>query len=59
MKNIKLSVIIAVYNKLEQLSNILLAFNEQIELPDEVIIVDDGSSEKIEEKLNGGGCSIN
>lgn len=55
MKNIKLSVIIAVYNKLEQLSNILLAFNEQIELPDEVIIVDDGSSEKIEEKLNGGG----
>lgn len=54
MKNIKISVIIAVYNKLEQLSNILLAFNEQIELPDEVIIVDDGSSEKIEEKLKVG-----
>ena len=52
MKDIEISVIIAVYNKLEQLRNILLAFNEQIELPDEVIIVDDGSSEKIEEKLN-------
>lgn len=49
--NIKLSVIISVYNKFEQLKNILLALNNQIELPYEVIIADDGSSENVEESL--------
>ena len=47
----KISVIISVYNKLEQLKNILIFLNEQTTLPDEVIIVDDGSSERIEDKL--------
>lgn len=47
----KISIIISVYNKLEQLKNILIILNEQTILPDEVIIVDDGSSEKIDEKL--------
>lgn len=49
--NIKITVIISVYNKLEQLKNILRVLNEQIILPNEVIITDDGSSEKIEDKL--------
>lgn len=47
----KISVIISVYNKLEQLKNILLALNNQIKLPYEVIIADDGSSEILEEKI--------
>lgn len=47
----KISVIISVYNKLEQLKNILLALNEQIELPFEVIIADDGSQEILKEKI--------
>ncbi|WP_300363802.1 glycosyltransferase [Fusobacterium sp.] len=47
----KISVIISVYNKLEQLKNILLALNEQIELPFEVIIADDGSQEVLKEKI--------
>lgn len=51
MNNLKITVIISVYNKLEQLKNILMALNEQEKLPFEVIIVDDGSNEKIEEKL--------
>ena len=51
MKDVKISVIISVYNKLEQLKNILLALNNQIELPFEVVIADDGSSEILEEKI--------
>ena len=51
MENLKISVIISVYNKLEQLKNILLALNNQIELPFEVVIADDGSSEILEEKI--------
>ena len=51
MKDIKISVIISVYNKLKQLKNILLALNKQLELPFEVIIADDGSSEILEEKI--------
>lgn len=50
-KRLKISIVISVYNKLEQLKNILLALNNQIELPFEVIVADDGSTEILEEKI--------
>lgn len=47
----KISVIVAVYNRLEYLKNILLALESQIEKPFEVIIADDGSSENLEKVI--------
>lgn len=46
-EKIKISVIIAVYNKKEQLRNILKCLLKQIEKPFEVIVADDGSKEDI------------
>lgn len=43
----KISVIVAVYNKKEQLKNILKCLSKQNEKPYEVIIADDGSKEDI------------
>ncbi|OFL81851.1 MULTISPECIES: glycosyltransferase [Fusobacterium] len=47
----KISVIVAVYNRLEYLKNILLALEAQIEKPYEVIIADDGSYEDLEKAI--------
>ncbi len=47
----KISVIVAVYNRLEYLKNILLALESQTKKPYEVIIADDGSSENLNEAI--------
>lgn len=47
----KISVIVTVYNRLKYLRNILLALENQIKKPYEVIIADDGSSENLNEAI--------
>lgn len=47
----KISVVVTVYNRFEYLKNLIICLNKQIVKPYELIIADDGSSEKVEDIL--------
>ena len=47
MENIKISVIVPVYNRMEHLRALLICLLNQTQIPNELIITDDGSKEKV------------
>ena len=50
-KNLSVSLIVTTYNRPDALELVLLSLKEQTELPDEVIIADDGSGQETRELL--------